>query len=337
MGRVPVQVTMAEAEAVGPRTTGALRGHQGEVYCVCASDSAPIVITGSEDGTARVWDVRSCKTVRAFKAFGGETVNSAVFKPGDEHTVACAAGCGLFLFDLRMPGMLLREACTTAEQPAAEEINQLSWDSSGQRIATADDAGVVCVYDSSTLAQTHRLQRHSNICSSAIFVPSGGGLWTSVVSGGLDSVIAYGEVGPEALYRSINLSKEHAESGQMTNPPLVHHLALSHDGNTVAAALGNCSIGLIDVSSGDFEEDESIEDAHLSSVCQVEFPAWDPVGEFVLSGGNDGRLALSSLECDSCVKFDHQDKINWLTTSRDVPAVVFVADQTSVVTLRALG
>lgn len=138
-------------------------------------------------------------------------------------------------------------------------------------------------------------------------------------------------------HQTIDLQQQHAEAGQITNPPHVHHLALSHDGNTVAAALGDYTIGLIDISDGGFEQDEGVADAHMSSVCQVNFPLWDPSGEFVLSGGNDGRLALSSLECDSCVLFDHQDKINWLTTSRELPAVVLVADQTPVVTLRALG
>ena len=80
-------------------------GAQEEVYCVAASDSSALAITGSQvcapalpavqhpctarcsaplhcpllsgarqDGTARVWDLRTCKTVRAFKAFSGETV-----------------------------------------------------------------------------------------------------------------------------------------------------------------------------------------------------------------------------------------------------------------------
>lgn len=66
------------------------------------------------------------------------------------------------------------------------------------------------------------------------------------------------------------------------------------------------------------------------------FPDWNPEGEFLVSGGNDGRIVLSSIESDNCIPFNHNDKVNWLGASQYLPVVVFVADQTSVVTLRSL-
>ncbi len=50
-----------------------LKGHRDSVSCL-AWDRATIVASGSDDGTARLWDLRTLRSTRCLAAFEREPV-----------------------------------------------------------------------------------------------------------------------------------------------------------------------------------------------------------------------------------------------------------------------
>ena len=57
-----------EAMATFVEGVTSLRGHKGDVLSLHASDAAALLISGSEDDTARLWDPRTGRAARCLSA-----------------------------------------------------------------------------------------------------------------------------------------------------------------------------------------------------------------------------------------------------------------------------
>ena len=71
-------------------STSSLKGHKDSVLALACDNhrASNMLLSGCEDGTMRLWDLRSGKTSRGFvKAFGGEAVTSVMFHTKEEHRV----------------------------------------------------------------------------------------------------------------------------------------------------------------------------------------------------------------------------------------------------------
>ena len=62
------------------------KGHGGGVYSVCLTPDGKHVVTGSEDGTARLWSMEDGEMVREFKGHG-DWVWSVCLTPDGKHVV----------------------------------------------------------------------------------------------------------------------------------------------------------------------------------------------------------------------------------------------------------
>lgn len=84
-------------------TSGKLKGHGAAVLCldVSSGSSSPLLLSGSEDGTARVWDLRdnTRRTALCIRVPGGWDVLSAVFAPPapPQETMSFGRDCSVFL------------------------------------------------------------------------------------------------------------------------------------------------------------------------------------------------------------------------------------------------
>jgi WD40 repeat protein len=82
-----------------------LKGHKAAVLCVYESPEEHLLATGSEDRSVRLWDVRTCTSVRRL---GGFDAGVNCVRKG-EHQGEWFAGCGnvVLRFDLRNETRLL--------------------------------------------------------------------------------------------------------------------------------------------------------------------------------------------------------------------------------------
>jgi WD40 repeat protein len=63
-----------------------LSGHTSEIFSVTFSQDGRYALTGSNDWTARLWDVRTRREIRTFKGHTGG-VTSAIFSPDGKYVL----------------------------------------------------------------------------------------------------------------------------------------------------------------------------------------------------------------------------------------------------------
>merc|ERR1711860_300183 len=61
---------------------GTLRGHSKDVYCVAVFPDGSKVITGSVDGTAKIWDANTGDTISTLRGYNLRVYCVAVFPDG---------------------------------------------------------------------------------------------------------------------------------------------------------------------------------------------------------------------------------------------------------------
>ena len=165
-----------------------LRGHRGGVNCLAGEGDT--LVSGGEDGTVRLWDLGAQRTARAMVAPGAQAVNAlAVGRGGCEHFVFGAAGRDVFAYDLRAPGVLMREPAVPSLGGSSDEVGALAIDAAGEHVAIGDDSGEVRVVNLDGDSQPPELDAaHGSICACLAFRPAGGGGGgLELLSGGTDA------------------------------------------------------------------------------------------------------------------------------------------------------
>jgi WD40 repeat protein len=106
-------------------------------------------------------------------------------------------------------------------------------------------------------------------------------------------------------------------AAQLVNPAYVHAVAVSADGRSVAAAIGDGRVALTNDS-----KDMCVVEAHsaAASTCAI---LDDKLKSFVVSGGNDSRVRVfrkrirsttgsQRIALDACVDHAHSAKVNFV-------------------------
>ncbi|KAJ0412203.1 hypothetical protein ATCC90586_005816 [Pythium insidiosum] len=333
----------------------AFRGHRDAVNALlCDDDKRPhVLVSGSDDGTCRLWDVRStraikCLNVKKALAQSDAGVNSMAF--GDSDTLYVATGNKVLTFDLRQDGLVLDSLTQPPFQDSDEEINTLTVQPKKARyLAAPDDNGDIRVYDleAKRLFKTLRGQ-HTNLCMTAPFRPNAP--W-DLVSGGMDGLLLFWDFSRGRLKFCIDLnagvnaldasaSAAPPTESQLFNPPLVHSVAFASNGKTFAAGLGDATIAVVDFAAKRIVRRLR---SHQATVSQVHFPAFRR-DDWLLSCGNDAQLCVwdyasavvpeegDASETDACLvkRFGLPDKPNAIATSLH-QNLVHVADTSSII------
>ena len=118
---------------------GSLQGHRCEVLCVHSPGDARLA-SGAEDGSVRIWDVQAGRAARAIvipAADAAGAVNAVCLGGGGgggsagtssaeaSNWLFAAAGTNVYGFDLRAPGVLLREPAKRFANLASDEIGHI--------------------------------------------------------------------------------------------------------------------------------------------------------------------------------------------------------------------
>ncbi len=172
----------AAAGSVSSVPSSQLSGHTRSVLCLHAageqSEHPHLLLSGSEDSTCRVWDVRVGSAVRCVKAFGpsNPAVTAVTFHPRSPYTIFVAAEKMLHRVDLRMnrDQIIIRQSVNQFTHHS-EEINQMSIKNSAGAsfLAACDDEGEVCIVDLQKNAGQGQLYKtlkgtHTNVSAAPI-------------------------------------------------------------------------------------------------------------------------------------------------------------------------
>ncbi|MFE3648689.1 trypsin-like peptidase domain-containing protein [Streptomyces sp. NPDC059152] len=241
-----------------------LTGHSRSVQSVAFSPEGNTLASGSEDSTARLWDVRARRSLATFTG-SSPSVRSVAFSP-DGATLAGSSGDrgAVRLWDIRTHRPLA--TLTGSSSPVV-------FSPDGNTLATGGSSGTVRLWD----ARTHRLLATltGHTASSALSVAFSPDGRTLATAGSTDRTVRLWDV------------RTHRQSATLTGHTApVDSVAFSPDGSTLATGASDLTARLWDVRS---HRALATLTGHTGSVWSV---AFSPDGQTLATGSDDRTVWL---------------------------------------------
>ena len=263
----------------------------------------------------------------------------------------------------------------------SDEINQIDINPRASFICACDDSGDIKVIDVENLCLYKSLTRqHNNICSTVKF--NARKPW-EIYSGGLDCQLIRWDFNRGRPLFVVDIQTSDRGDGIknntkptiescMVNPPMIHSIDVFSSSHSLVCGLGDGSVSVYSaLPSKNLEAicSAPLHSASVACVCCVETSEQESK-QFVVSGGNDGKICISrvrfekgvvqvkvqkkhhrkkhqaSCELDLIAAINHSSKINWIVvhsrndeilkptaTSSSYILVIVAADQTSRLTV----
>lgn len=270
-----------------------LEGHSQYVTSITAThDTTPAtsrILTGAEAAEMCVWsghDGSLIKQLRRpneeddFMAIECSKLNTDIFY--------ASLGTRILAYDLRSLDEPFEEINVTDE-----EINSIVLNEAEKFLAIADDTGAVKIYDLCSKSIYRTLRKHTNICSSVLFRPQRP---QELLSGGYDHRLLQWEFTRARCFCDIDVTHfggmDTPSDAITLNPPQIHSLAISSNGERVACGLENSVVLLMDASRRNLAWMCNLR-GHRKGVSQVHFPRHS--NHLLVSAGNDNQLCLWNL------------------------------------------
>jgi WD40 repeat protein len=247
-----VIVDLATTKAVS------LVGHKGSIESLVFSPDGERLATGSNDGTAKIWDVRTGTLVRDLKGHTN-TVFRVAFDPADPSRVATASADGMARIWDSDTGKSL--VILTGHKSA---VNSIAFSPDGKRVVTASWDGSVILWDPTSM--------HSGPVTDVAF----GG--NQLATGGQDGTIRLWDASSFPL-RNVKKMTERADE--------VTSLVFSPDGKRFAASGSNGWARVFDSSGSVLAALPGLE-----STVDVNSIAFSPTRQLIVTAHNDGTFRI---------------------------------------------
>ena len=241
-----------------------LRGHRASVTCLQLDAEQQSLLSGSDDKTVRLWDVRTNRSTKCMLGCFEAPIEAVRFATSSIVYAACSKA--IYSFDLRFDGVLTKEPVAQLSMGnGTDEISSIAINSKGDTLAAAMDSGVINIIpirgngsfcENAGSTRYKRLTRvHTNIVSTISFKKNNP---RELLSGGFDYIGCVWEVdrGRPKCSTSFQLIPATVTEGdepdeasnpmQMINPPFVMSMNYILDGRCVVAALGDGSVSCAD-------------------------------------------------------------------------------------------
>jgi WD40 repeat protein len=296
-------------------------GHAGYLYTAAFSQDGRLVVTGSYDSTARLWDAASARELQVFRGHDA-TVWSAVISrdgrrvltgsgdktarlwdvatgrelkrfnghTGEIKSVALSPDGKLALTGSDDKSVRLWDTATAKEirrfQGHTRGVNAVAFSSDGRVVLTGSDDKTARLWDAGTGRETRRFTGHAD------------GLLAAVFSADDKLIVTGGEEGEVWLWNVDTGAQIRRFQGPESQ---VYSVAISPDGKFVATGNKDKAARVWDASNG--KELRRFGD-HPDSVYSVVF---SNDGKFVLTASGNPTARLFSIDSGSLVKqFDWQ-------------------------------
>ena len=168
-----------------------LVGHTAPIRVCAISDDATRIVTGAQDGTARLWDATTGELLMVMPGHP-DWVTAVALSPDGKHA-ATASGAEnarkagdprVRIWDLR-PKRLKRLKALLRGHPPGLGLWDLAFSPSGDRLVSASIDGSVCLWDCDYWAKVADMRFHDTMVQSARFSPDG----SKVVTASLDGYV----------------------------------------------------------------------------------------------------------------------------------------------------
>ena len=204
-----------------------LTGHQGAIFFLKLHPNGKLLVSGSKDGSVRLWSWPEGQPVGVLRAHDGPLCGLAISPDG--HVLATAGVPGevkMWSMDTGQVVKILR----TGIPP----VHDLAFPPDGMALAAAIADGTVQFF-SPQMAQPVVLAGHSGVVNSVAFSPDG----RLMATASNDAMIHLWELATPALVRIL---KGHGR--------VVQHVEFSHDSKLLTSASNDLSVKVWDVAAG---------------------------------------------------------------------------------------
>jgi WD40 repeat protein/serine/threonine protein kinase len=149
-------------ETAGGAQFAALQGHEGPIVSVVASGNGALLLTGSDDGTARIWDAGTGAAMATLERHH-RGVTGVEFS-ADASLVATASDAGVKVWNVAT-GSIISEF--------GSGVREMAMSADGRRVVTIGGTLVGQIWDARLGAKVAELEGHIGWISSVEFSPDG--------------------------------------------------------------------------------------------------------------------------------------------------------------------
>lgn len=234
---------------------GSYIGHQDKVQAVAFSPDSKYVLTGSQDKTAKLWDVATGKEIRTFKYF--DSVRGVAFSPDGKYALI-SSGKLAELWDIST-GDEIRTF-----KGHSDFIYEIVFSPNGKYVLTGSQDKTAKLWDVTTGDEIRTFNGHSGTVWAVAFSPDG----KYILTGSSDKTAKLWDVTTGDEVRSFSGSNE------------IYTVTFSPDGLKILTGGRDSKATLWNVSTG-----KSIQTLkHLDTIFAV---AFSPDGKYILTGCGD--------------------------------------------------
>src|SRR5215207_775709 len=242
-----------------PRKLLTLEGHQGPVRGLTYSRDGSLIASGSDDGTAKIWDVKTGEELATFTGHRGDVLWVA-FSPDGTRLVSAGADKTIRIWEVKTG----KELFTLKRHHSGVVIAVFSPD--GTRFATGADDGSAKIWDTASGQELFTLT-HPGTVYGVAFSPDGKHLATA---SNAEIVKVWDALSGQELL---------SFSGHTSS---IVSIAFSPDGKRLATASRDGTAKLWDATSG--QELLTLYGSGVGICCV----AFSPDGTLLFTGGDDG-------------------------------------------------
>jgi WD40 repeat protein len=327
-----------------------LRGHTAEVSGVAFSPDGTQIVSGSRDGTLKLWDANTGQEIRTLRGHSSQ-VTSVAFSGDGKRIVSSAWGGPLRVWDATSGRLIVPLRGHTSG------VNSVAFSPDGTRIASGSADNTMKVWNAKSGAELFTLRGHTAPVTSVAFSPNGA--W--IVSGSEDETVKLWDAnrgcesqrgfvlrgsGPVLAVafspdgrliasgsRYHNVRVWDAESGRQIIDTYRHSdevmaVAFCPDGTRIATCSQDNTVKLCSARSGD---EISTFRGHAGVVTSI---AFSPDGLRIATGSADKTAKIWDVRSEGAVATFHDKRDEWFASVALSPDGLRIASGSSNATVK---
>ncbi|NEO07283.1 caspase family protein, partial [Moorena sp. SIO3I8] len=250
------------------RERNRLQGHTGWVTNIAFSPDGKQILSGSDDGTVRLWDTETGQLIHTLEGHT-DTVYEIAFSPDGQQILSGSSDNTVRLWDTET-GQLIHTL-----EGHTSLVSDIAFSPDGKQILSGSWDTTVRLWDTETGLTLHTLEGHTSRVEAIAFSPDG----KQILSGSHDNTVRLWDTDSGTLIHTLE-----------GHTSFVTEIAFSPDGKQILSGSHDNTVRLWDTDSGTLIHTLESPTDWITDI------AFSPDGKQIISGSNDNTVCLWDTE-----------------------------------------